>query len=135
MVGASNRTSGVLLHPTSLPGGRLGDEARAFVLWLAAAGQRWWQVLPLTPPDEHGSPYKSASAFAGWPGLLEDPEAPVSGAEEDAFRAGQGYWVEDWERYSGPGAGADQVRFARGGAALGAYAEEGGVRILGDLPI
>ena len=45
------RASGVLLHPTSLPGGRLGEEAYRFVDWLAAAGQSWWQVLPLGPPD------------------------------------------------------------------------------------
>jgi 4-alpha-glucanotransferase len=135
MADAPNRTSGVLLHPTSLPGGRLGDEARAFVDWLAAAGQRWWQVLPLTPPDEHGSPYKSASAFAAWPGLLEDPDASVSGAEEDAFRARHAFWLADWERYAGPGAVADQVRFDWEWAALRSYAEERGVRVLGDLPI
>ena len=58
------RSSGVLLHPTSLPGGRLGEEAQRFVDWLAAAGQQWWQILPLGPPDEHRSPYRSASAFA-----------------------------------------------------------------------
>ena len=54
-----------MLHPTSLPGGTLGDEAYAFVDWLAAAGQSWWQVLPLGPPDDVGSPYASSSAFAG----------------------------------------------------------------------
>ena len=69
------RSLGVNLHPTSLPGGRLGPEAYAFVDWLAAAGARFWQVLPLNPPDELGSPYASASAFAAWPGLLADPEA------------------------------------------------------------
>ena len=62
-----SRTSGVQLHPTSLPSGRLGPEAYAWVDWLAAAGQTWWQMLPLAPPDEHGSPYKSASAFAASP--------------------------------------------------------------------
>ncbi|HEX3297428.1 MAG TPA: 4-alpha-glucanotransferase, partial [Nocardioides sp.] len=56
------RASGVQLHVTSLPGGRLGDEARRFVDWLAAAGQSVWQVLPVTVPDKHGSPYKSPSA-------------------------------------------------------------------------
>jgi 4-alpha-glucanotransferase len=45
------RSSGILLHPTSLVGGRLGDAARRFVDWLAAAGQAWWQMLPLGPPD------------------------------------------------------------------------------------
>ena len=41
------RGSGTLLHITSLPGGTLGREAFRFVDWLAAAGQSWWQVLPL----------------------------------------------------------------------------------------
>jgi 4-alpha-glucanotransferase len=81
-----SRSSGVQLHPTSLPGGRLGPEARAFVDWLAAAGQSWWQMLPLGPPDRYGSPYKSASAFAAWPGLLAEPRAPVSKQEELDFR-------------------------------------------------
>ena len=58
-----DRSSGVLLHVTSLPGGRLGDAAFRFVDWLASAGQRWWQVLPLGPPDRYGSPYSSNSAF------------------------------------------------------------------------
>src|SRR6266496_3274237 len=64
------RSSGLLLHPTSLPGGRFGEQAYRFVDWLAQAGQSWWQVLPLGPPDEYGSPYRSPSAFAGWTGLL-----------------------------------------------------------------
>src|SRR3954466_2774233 len=74
------RSSGVQLHPTSLPGGRLGPEAYAFVDWLADAGQSWWQMLPLGPPDRYGSPYKARSAFAAWPGLLAEPDAPVSAA-------------------------------------------------------
>src|SRR5918997_1220211 len=48
------RSSGVQLHPTSLPKGRLGAEAYAFVDWLAAAGQSWWQMLPLGPPVRYG---------------------------------------------------------------------------------
>ena len=129
------RSSGILLHPTSLPGGRLGPEARRFVDWLAAAGQSWWQVLPLGPPDEVGSPYKSTSAFAGWSGLLERPDARVSAAEVRAFRAEHAYWVEDWAAYEGAGAIEDQVRFGREWGALRAYAAERGVRLIGDLPI
>src|SRR5207244_6722988 len=72
------RSSGVLLHPTSLPGGRLGPEAEALVDWLVDAGQSWWQVLPLGPPDPFGSPSTSPSAFAGSPALLAEPAAPVS---------------------------------------------------------
>ena len=81
------RSSGIVLHPTSLPGGTLGDEAYAFVDWLAAAGQSWWQVLPLGPPDDVGSPYASSSAFAAWNGFLAQPDAPVSARELAAYRA------------------------------------------------
>jgi 4-alpha-glucanotransferase len=129
------RSSGVLLHPTSLPGGRLGPQACAFVDWLATAGQSWWQVLPLGPPDEFDSPYKAASAFAGWNGLLAEPDAAVSPAELDAFVARHGSWIGEWAAYAGEGAVADQVRFEREWGALKAYANERGVRIIGDLPI
>jgi 4-alpha-glucanotransferase len=129
------RTAGVQLHPTSLPGGRLGDDAYRFADWLAEAGQSWWQMLPLGPPDRYGSPYKSPSAFAAWPGLLAGPEAPVSAEEEDAFRARHAFWAEGWERFAGAGAIADQVRFEREWAALRAYCAERGVRLIGDVPI
>jgi 4-alpha-glucanotransferase len=113
----------------------LGSEAFRFVDWLAAAGQSWWQVLPLGPPDRYRSPYKSSSAFAAWPGLLADPRAPVSGEEIAAFRERHAFWVGDWERFAGRGAVADQVRFDREWGALRGYAAERGVRILGDMAI
>ncbi|MBG6082797.1 4-alpha-glucanotransferase [Rubrivivax gelatinosus] len=63
------RSSGILLHPTSLPGphgsGDLGPAAYHFVDWLASAGQRLWQVLPLGGIGPGNSPYMSPSAFAG----------------------------------------------------------------------
>lgn len=63
------RASGILLHPTSLPGsngiGDLGDPAYRFVDWLAAAKQRRWQVMPLGPTSYGDSPYASLSALAG----------------------------------------------------------------------
>ena len=129
------RSSGILLHPTSLPGGRLGEHAYAFVDWLAAAGQSWWQVLPLGPPDEFGSPYKSASAFAGWSGLLADPKADVEPEELRAFVEREAFWIAAWATFAGGDAVADQVRFAREWSALRAYASERGVRLIGDLPI
>jgi 4-alpha-glucanotransferase len=129
------RSSGVQLHITSFPEGRLGREAYRFVDWLAAAGQSWWQVLPLGPPDRHHSPYKSRSAFAAWPGLLHDRRAPVSARELGEFREGHAFWIGDWERFSGRGAVADQVRFEREWGALRTYALERGVRLIGDVAI
>jgi 4-alpha-glucanotransferase len=130
-----NRSLGVVLHPTSLPEGRLGPGAYAFVEWLADAGASWWQVLPLNPPDEHGAPYSSPSAFAGWSGLLADPGAAVATADVLAFRERHAYWIEDWEAYAGDRAVEDQVRFDREWLALRKYAAARGVRIVGDVPI
>jgi 4-alpha-glucanotransferase len=77
------RSCGVLLHPTSLPGphgvGDLGAPARAFADFLADAGQTWWQMLPVVPQGEGGSPYKSPSAFAGSPLLLSLEELAEAG--------------------------------------------------------
>lgn len=71
------RSSGILLHPTSLPGrfgiGDLGPEAYAFADFLEAAGQSLWQVLPLGPTGYGDSPYACYSAFAGNT-LLVSPE-------------------------------------------------------------
>jgi 4-alpha-glucanotransferase len=70
------RSSGILMHLTSLPGphgsGDLGLQARPFVDFLAAAGQSWWQMLPIGPPGRAPafSPYDSTSAFAGSPWLV-----------------------------------------------------------------
>ncbi len=128
------RASGILLHPTSLPRGVLDDDAYRFVDWLAAAGQRWWQMLPLGPPEGlTGSPYMSPSAFAGSPALLAAPRARVSATEAAGFRERNAYWIEDWLAYGG--SLEDQVRFDREWQALRAYAAKRSVRIFGDMPI
>src|SRR6185437_15737114 len=103
--------------------------------WLAAAGQTWWQVLPLGPPDRWRSPYKARSAFAAWPGLLADPRAPVSAGQVSEFREREGFWARDWESFAGGAALADQVRFAREWSALRTYAASAGVRLFGDVAI
>ncbi|MEQ8672095.1 MAG: 4-alpha-glucanotransferase [Aggregatilineales bacterium] len=68
------RASGILLHPTSLPGryglGDLGEHAYRFVDWLQSAGQSYWQVLPLGPTSYGDSPYQCLSAFAGNSNLI-----------------------------------------------------------------
>ena len=73
----ANRKSGILLHPSSLPSafgvGDFGQAAYTFLDRLAEAKQTLWQILPLVPTDASGSPYSSASAFAGNP-LLISPE-------------------------------------------------------------
>ena len=78
------RGSGILLHPTSLPKGwgigDLGPTAYQFVDFLKAAGQSWWQMLPLGPTGYGNSPYMCFSAFAGNP-LFISPEKLV----EDGF--------------------------------------------------
>lgn len=71
------RLSGLLLHPTSLPGpygiGDLGPEAYEFVDALKESGQKLWQVLPLGPVNGSNSPYQSYSSFAGQP-LIISPD-------------------------------------------------------------
>jgi 4-alpha-glucanotransferase len=129
------RSAGVLLHPTSLPSGKLDQDAYRFVDWLAAAGQSWWQALPLGPPDEFGSPYRSPSAFAASPGLLARPDARVTAGEVENFVARHPFWAGGWARFAGEDALADQVRFEREWGALRDYAAECGVRLIGDLPI
>src|SRR5712675_3283113 len=69
------RASGILLHPTSLPGshgiGDFGLEAYRFLDFLSAAGHKIWQVLPLNPTGYGDSPYQCFSAFAGNPLFID----------------------------------------------------------------
>lgn len=100
-----NRRSGVILHPTSLPGpygtGEIGKEAYRFVDWLASAGMQIWQVLPLGPPEtQFWSPYSGTDALCGHPlmipleelvseGLMDSSELPpkTSSTESADFNA------------------------------------------------
>ena len=64
-----NRKSGILLHPTALPGpngiGEIGHNAYRFIDHLSDMGQSLWQILPIGPTDLYNSPYSSISTFAG----------------------------------------------------------------------
>ena len=79
----ADRASGILLHPTSLPGafgtGVFGSDACKFIDWLARAGQAYWQVLPLGETGPGNSPYMSSSAFAGSIMLIDLAELASQG--------------------------------------------------------
>ena len=72
------RSSGILLHPTSLPGkygiGTLGEEAKKFIDFLEKSNQKLWQIFPLGPTGYGDSPYQCFSAFAGNPYLIDFEE-------------------------------------------------------------
>ena len=79
----TRRASGILLHPTSLPGpygiGDLGPSSRQFLSWLQEAGQTTWQMLPLVPAGAGHSPYDGSSAFAGNPQLISPQDLEEGG--------------------------------------------------------
>jgi len=99
----TRRASGILLHPTSLPGaygaGDFGAEAYKFVDWLASAGQSFWQVLPLGEIGPGNSPYMSRSAFAGNILLIDLLELSSHG------------WLDHEDLQPDPGFSADRVNF------------------------
>lgn len=80
---AFKRSSGILLHPSSLPGpygiGDLGPQSYRFIDWLVSTGCRLWQILPLGPTGYGDSPYQCFSAFAGNPYLLSPDELFADG--------------------------------------------------------
>jgi 4-alpha-glucanotransferase len=141
----SNRSAGILLHPTSLPGpygiGDLGPAAYAWVDALARAGQSWWQVLPLGPTGYGDSPYQSFSAFAGNPTLISPDLLLRDGLIRQAdlanvrFPAGQvdygnvipfKAWVTEraWQTFRSGGAAHLQRAFEDFGARHGHWLED-----------
>ncbi|MBR3224702.1 MAG: 4-alpha-glucanotransferase [Atopobiaceae bacterium] len=177
------RGMGVICHITSLPNGgepgSLGEPAKRFVDILAESGQTYWQVLPVNPTDQFGSPYAGLSAFAGNPYLLEgfqnDLDELVEGLDNDpgykefckenedwlepyvAFRAIKEtvgddipwpLWPENLREYR-PGIADEeetiaantethrraQYVFEKQWMELRAYANERGIKIIGDMPM
>ena len=103
------RSTGVLLHPTALPGspvcGSFGEPCRRWVHQLADNNIGVWQILPLAPPDPTGSPYSSPSCFALNPWLLDAADLTAEG------------FISDEDQGALPGAdaaseGVDRVDFA-----------------------
>ena len=100
---SDKRTSGILLHPTSLPSpygiGDLGKAAYDFIDFLEKSGQHLWQILPLTPTGMGNSPYSSFSAFAGQSLLI----SPVHLTELGLLK--------EWEIETCPGNNEDLVDY------------------------
>jgi 4-alpha-glucanotransferase len=100
-VALAARRSGVLLHPTALPGpgGALGANARALIDWLASAGFSVWQVLPLGPVGTDGSPYWVRSDMAGNTALIDRSEVPQREQRREEFERfchDNAHWLEDY---------------------------------------
>lgn len=150
--------SGILCHLTSLPSGNLADAER-FIDVIADSQASVWQMLPVTPPDEHGSPYSSPSAFAAWEGWVEDSK------EVEFDLSAESFWLKDWalyrvikqeqggkpwfewpdelknrdakalSRYSISTVIDEQKRFMHRWMQIRAHAKSRGVALIGDLPI
>lgn len=176
------RGMGVICHITSLPNGgepgTMGEPARRFVDIMSEAGQTYWQVLPVNPTDQFGSPYAGLSAFAGNPYLIEGFQTRldelVDGLEDNpdykefcesnadwlepyvAFRAIKEtvgddipwpLWPENLRTYK-PGMANEgslaataeihrrcQYVFEKQWRELRAYANDRGIKIIGDMPM
>lgn len=93
----SHKKAGVLLHPTSLPSGKLDEQAWRFLDWMAQANLSVWQMLPLTHPVQGLSPYQSVSAFAMNPALL--PVNWLEMIDEETFQSFEQeppHWLNDY---------------------------------------
>ncbi len=94
--------AGVLLHPTSLPSGKLDDDAFRWLDCMAEAGLSVWQMLPLGVPQEHKSPYQCLSSFAINPLLLSDHYLEEVDASDPHFinwcRV-QSHWLDDYSLF------------------------------------
>ncbi len=97
---STKKEVGILCHITSLPNPNLGTNgAIQFLDFLEKLGVSVWQVLPIHPPDQHGSPYASSSAFAGWSKLMENSSKVVSKKEIEEYCKQQGEWLEDYAQF------------------------------------
>ena len=90
------RSSGILMHLSSLPSpygiGSMGKPAREFIDFLKAAGQGYWQLLPICPTSYGDSPYQSFSPYAGSAYVLD-----LELLEANGLLGWEGYGVMDWK--------------------------------------
>ena len=133
------RSSGVLLHITSLPGrygiGTLGKQARQFADFCRQAGLSWWQVLPVGPTGYGNSPYQSDSVFAGNPQLIDLEELTALPIGIEGVKIGLTFRQQpggSWRVSIRTAKGVDAVAVARrlGG---GGHLRASGCELLGTL--
>ena len=93
------RRAGVICHISSIGSGVLGTPAKRFADYLASAGMKVWQVLPLNPTGLGGSPYSSYAAFAGYPAMINRDELPDSGGYEKFCRDNI-EWLTEYAAYT-----------------------------------
>ncbi|MDP7005024.1 MAG: 4-alpha-glucanotransferase [Phycisphaerales bacterium] len=129
----TKRSSGVLLHITSLPSGNLGKGAYKFIDWLEKAGQTWWQMLPVGPTGSGGSPYSAQSSFAGNPSMV-CPKTKVDMRGFESWKEDNSWWLDAWCGRSKQKA-VTQYKFAKQWKKLRSYAHTKGIKIIGDVPI
>jgi len=103
------RRSGVLLHPTSLPGvntsqpcfGVLGEQAYRFIDFMEQCHFSYWQVLPLGPTHDDRSPYNSLSTFAGNPDLIDNSTVKsISKQALENFYSSHRYWLKNYALFN-----------------------------------
>lgn len=147
-----SRRAGILCHISSIPGGTLGKPAREFVDWLASMNIKVWQILPINPTGIGDCPYNSYSAFAGNTDFINRDELPVDISSVDDFYSKNSYWLDDYINYlidklkldterivnfqeKRKELILDQYYFDVQWKSLKKYANDRGIKIMGDLPI
>jgi 4-alpha-glucanotransferase len=96
-----SRCAGVLLHPTSLPSGKLDERAWQFLDWMTEAHLTVWQMLPLMEPLDGLSPYQGVSAFAFNPALLPDNwQEKIEPQALAAFMAKPPHWLHPYAQFT-----------------------------------
>ncbi|HEX7719034.1 MAG TPA: 4-alpha-glucanotransferase [Woeseiaceae bacterium] len=97
-----SRSAGIILHPTSLPDGRIGNDAFRFAHFLSQARCQVWQVLPLGPTGQGRSPYSPVSVFAGNPQLLpvDDESFGANQRKLTAFIDEARHWLPDFALFT-----------------------------------
>lgn len=137
------KSAGILCPVYAIPGegarSNIGRDARAFVDYIASAGFKLWQILPLAPLGLGNSPYYSPAVFAGEPSYIDPDELPGRSGLE-SFKKENSYWLEDYVSFfEGSGRTRGQLEFEQycfftQWEKLKDYANSKGISIVGDLP-